>query len=79
MQHAIEKARLEGMERGKAEGKIVGRIETLAGLLGEEVPPLDNLSVDELMSIANDLQHQLRDRGVYRQEEVIIVQSRSMM
>ena len=49
---------------GEARGKIIGRIETLAGLLKVQVTTLDNLSVDELTSIADDLQCQLRDRGI---------------
>ena len=54
----------KGFAEGKAEGKIIGQIETLASLLKVPVTPLDNLSVDELTSIADDLQRQLRDRGM---------------
>ena len=54
----------EGFAEGKAEGKIIGQIETLASLLKVPVTPLDNLSVDEFTSIADDLQRQLRDRGM---------------
>jgi len=63
-----ELGRAEGEElgraEGKAEGKLIGRIETLNGLLGMQLCPLDGLSVDELLSIADDLQRQLRERGV---------------
>jgi len=64
----LQQARAEGEElgraEGKAEGKLIGRIETLNGLLGMQLCPLDGLSVDELLSIADDLQRQLRERGV---------------
>ena len=54
----------KGFAEGKAEGKIIGQIETLASLLKVPVTPLDNLSVDELTSIVDDLQRQLRYRGM---------------
>ena len=54
----------KGFAEGKAEGKIIGQIETLASLLKVPVTPMDNLSVDEFTSIADDLQRQLRDRGM---------------
>ena len=64
----LQQARAEGEElgraEGKAEGKLIGQIETLNGLLGTQLCPLDGLNVDELLAIADDLQRQLRERGV---------------
>ena len=54
----------KGFAEGKAEGKIIGQIETLASLLKVQVTTLDNLSVEELRSVADDLQSQLRDRDM---------------
>ena len=59
----LQYARAEGEARGEARGKLIGQIETLAGLLKETVKPLDGLTIEELASIADDLQSELRDRG----------------
>jgi hypothetical protein len=68
LQFAVEQATLEGEARGeargKAAGKLIGQIETLSGLLGEQAVPLDDLSVDELVSLADNLQRQLLKRGL---------------
>ena len=72
----LHQARLEGKAEGKAEGeaigeargeergRLVGQIEILSGLLKEQVKPLNDLSVEELALIADELQSQLRERGV---------------
>ena len=72
MQHAVEQARLEGKAEGRAEGKaegealgaVKGRIELLSKLLNTEQVSVDGLTMEQLVVIENDLQRQLRDRGV---------------
>ena len=53
-----------GEARGEARGRLVGQIELLSGLLKEQVKPLNDLSIEELALIADELQSQLRERGV---------------
>lgn len=60
----LEQARAEGEARGEARGEASGRIKTLRELLGVESTSLDGLSLEQLIAIANELQRQLRDRGV---------------
>ena len=60
MQYAVDQARAEG----EARGRLIGQIEMLRGLLRLESSQLDDLSQEELVVLANDLQQQLRDRGV---------------
>ena len=68
MQHAVEQARLEGKAEGKAEGEalgaVKGRIELLSKLLNTKQVSVDGLTMEQLVVIENDLQRQLRDRGV---------------
>ena len=68
MQYAVEQARLEGKAEGIAEGEVLGavkgRIQLLSKLLNAEQVSVDALSMEQLIAIENDLQHQLRDRGV---------------
>ncbi|TWU58441.1 PD-(D/E)XK nuclease family transposase [Rubripirellula tenax] len=56
----LQQARLEG----KAEGKAEGIIKALRGVLGIEPTSLDELSLEQLETIASDLQRQIRERGV---------------
>ena len=64
MQHAVEQARLEGKAEGEALGAVKGRIELLTKLLNTEQVSVDGLTMEQLVVIENDLQRQLRDRGV---------------
>ena len=76
MQHAVEQARLEGEAKGRAEGEakgraegealgaVRGRIQLLTKLLNMEQVSVDGLTMEQLVAIENDLQRQLRDRGV---------------
>ena len=60
-----ERARMQyAVEQARADGEARGRIQTLRDILGLEALSLDGLSLDELTAMANDLQQQLRDRGV---------------
>ena len=67
-QHAVEQARLEGEAKGRAEGEALGavrgRIQLLTKLLNMEQVSVDGLTMEQLVAIENDLQRQLRDRGV---------------
>ncbi len=53
----------EGIAEGLAEGKMHGRIAILRELLGQPPASLDGLSHQELVSLENELQRQLRSRG----------------
>ena len=64
MQHAVEQARLEGKAEGEALGAVKGRIELLSKLLNTKQVSVDGLTMEQLVVIENDLQRQLRDRGV---------------
>lgn len=72
---AIEGARREGLEAGRAEGReegreeglVAGKIQLLEQLLGEESSSTENLlnrSLEELSATLRDLQQRLRSRGV---------------
>ena len=62
MQYAVEQARLEGKAEGIAEGEVLGavkgRIQLLSKLLNAEQVSVDALSMEQLIAIENDLQHQ---------------------
>ena len=64
MQHAVEQARLEGKAEGEALGAVKGRIELLTKLLNTEQVSVDGLTMEQLVAIENELQRQLRGRGV---------------
>jgi predicted transposase YdaD len=60
-------AREEGLEKGREEGKLAGRIQTLQELLGDKVSSdaeLIALEVDELQAQVDTLQQRLRARQV---------------
>ncbi len=54
---------MEGLAEGLAEGELRGRVKLLRELLGQSESSLDGLSLQELSSLENDLQRQLRSRG----------------
>ena len=60
--------RAEGEAKGTAEGEALGavrgRIQLLTKLLNMEQVFVDGLTMEQLVAIENDLQRQLRDRGV---------------
>ena len=62
------KGRAEGEAKGRAEGEALGavrgRIQLLTKLLNMEQVSVDGLTMEQLVAIENDLQRQLRDRGV---------------
>jgi predicted transposase/invertase (TIGR01784 family) len=59
----LKQARAEGKAEGVERGRLIGQIEALTGILKAELPRLETLGVDELTSLAADLQRQLRERG----------------
>ncbi len=64
---AMSAAREEGLEKGREEGKLAGRIQTLQELLGDKVSSdaeLIALEVDELQAQVDTLQQRLRARQV---------------
>ncbi len=76
VEQAVKQARLEAKAEGKAEGRaegkaegealgaVKGRIELLTKLLNTELVSVDGLTMEQLVAVENDLQRQLRDRGV---------------
>ena len=56
--------RAEGKAEGEALGAVKGRIELLTKLLNTELVSVDGLTMEQLVAVENDLQRQLRDRGV---------------
>ena len=61
-----EKGRLEGEERGRRVGELLGRIAVLQDLLGLAEPTSAELSLYDpgrLSELADQLQHQVRNRG----------------
>ena len=65
-QWAIQGAREEGREEGLERGAVVGRIQLLQQLLGEEESSLEDLRelpTKELATKLTDLQQRLRSRG----------------
>jgi hypothetical protein len=54
----------EGKAEGEARGEAVGIIRALQQVLGIEPTSLAELKLEQLTAMANDLQHQVRERGV---------------
>jgi len=63
-QARLQQARAEGEARGEARGKVIGQIETLSELLGEPATSLDGVRLEELTTLASELQRRLRERDV---------------
>jgi flagellar biosynthesis/type III secretory pathway protein FliH len=71
LEKGLEEGLEEGLEKGRLEGKrigkLVGVIQTLQQLLGDEVPPPEDLEVQpekDLALLVETLQARLRERGV---------------
>ena len=63
----IEGARREGIEKGREQGELIGKVTLLRQLLGEaeeSKEALQELSSDELSSMVEELQDRLRTRGL---------------
>ena len=60
----LQQARAEGKAEGEARGEAVGIIKALRQVLGIESTSLAELSLEQLTATANDLQRQVRERGV---------------
>ena len=66
-QEGSEEGREEGREKGREEGSLAGKIQLLQQILGEPESSTESLtgrSLQELASLLDDLQRQLRERGV---------------
>jgi predicted transposase/invertase (TIGR01784 family) len=61
-----QEGRQEGREEGCEQGLLIGKVQLLKQLLGEEPPPVESLqqvSLDELSAMVDQLQQRLRSRG----------------
>lgn len=70
LERGLEQGLKQGLKRGRKEGMLIGKIELLRQLLGEEPGPeadLENRSVEELSSLLADLQERLRRRGDHKE------------
>jgi predicted transposase/invertase (TIGR01784 family) len=52
------------LQQARAEGEAEGIIKALRGVLGIEATSLDGLTLEQLTAMADDLQRQVRERGV---------------
>jgi predicted transposase/invertase (TIGR01784 family) len=64
LQQARAEGKAEGKAEGEARGEAVGIIKALQQVLGIESTSLAELSLEQLTAMANDLQRQVRERGV---------------
>jgi predicted transposase/invertase (TIGR01784 family) len=64
LQQARAEGKAEGKAEGEARGEATGIIKALQQVLGIESASLAELSLEQLTAMANDLQRQVRERGV---------------